>query len=75
MGALGYPGYVIDRRPHVSLVPIPCVAVAHTGVQIDLLADLPSQGPWTAWDGYPQQHVQNLHSVFLSRERAWMLGP
>lgn len=74
-GPPGSAQVLVDQKQYLQATQRSVQSALQSGFSLGQLADLPSQGPWTDWDGYPQQHLQNLHTVFLSRERAWVLGP
>ena len=72
-GPPGSAQVLVDQKQYLQAMQRIVQSALQSGISLGQLADLPSQGPWSAWDGYPHQHLQNLHEIYLGLEHAGLL--
>jgi hypothetical protein len=52
-----------------------------SGISLGQLAGVMTMGSraswakWSNWDGYPEQHIQNLQTLYLRLEQSWLQRP
>ncbi|MEI7783815.1 MAG: MBL fold metallo-hydrolase [Betaproteobacteria bacterium] len=74
-GPPGSAGLLGQHKQYLQALGRSVQSAMQSGLSLGQLADLPALGPWTGWDGYPQQHVQNLQILYLRLEQRWLQQP
>lgn len=76
MGAL-----LAEQKQYLQELRSSVQSALQSGISLGQLAGLMTIGPraswakWSNWDGYPQQHIQNLQTLYLRLEQSWLQRP